>query len=102
MEGRRLPDMALVVLGVLGQAAFYAGFGRTFVPLWLRVSVHLAVAAPLLLVPPTSTSVGRGDDVPRSHVVRSLGQMCVVLAGALYLLLAVGSLVLMARGARMR
>jgi hypothetical protein len=104
MWARRFSEQSLVVAGILGQVAFYAGFGRTSVPVWLRVGVHLAVALPLLLVSPPTTTCGAGGIPPTVDGGRPLrarlAQASVALASAFYLVLAVGSLVLVARGSR--
>src|SRR5579871_2251732 len=93
---RRFPEIALVVAGILGQGAFYARFGRSFGPLWLRGSVLVAVALPLLLVPPVEPGVV--TPLPTSHdggrppmppgPAGRLRQVCVAIAGAAYLGLA--------------
>ena len=82
--------MSAVILGLFGQVAFYADFGRDIVPAWLRVAAHLALVLPLLFF--EHPSAVRGGRAP---------QAAVAIASAVYLGLSLASLWLVLAGVRM-
>src|SRR6185437_8939295 len=47
MLGRGPWKFSAVIIGLFGQVAFFADFGRDLVPAWLRVAAHLALVMPL-------------------------------------------------------